>query len=171
MILDSNSIFNFTIRTLGTYLCFKSYSFNNLHNKYGSENILILFQFHTLRGLSFFPNTFANLTLNNSQNQLKIHSINPLNDPNPIINFAKDTFTTINSGLIILNFSEVTVIRFEKNSLKTNYLIHKIFFKDISLIDLSSLNYTLIKTKFYLDFDNIRYVKWYKQIVEDNNFK
>jgi len=167
MSLDSNSIFNFTIRTLGTFLCFKSYSFNNLHTKYGSENILILFQFYTLRGLSFFSNTFSNLSLNNPQNKINILSSNPLNDPNLIINFAKNTFSTINSGLILLNFSQATVIRFEKNSLKTNYLIHKIYFKDISLVDLSELNPSLIKTKFYLYFDNIRYVKWYKQIAEE----
>ncbi|CAF3680045.1 unnamed protein product [Adineta steineri] len=170
MLLDSHSIFNFTIRTLGTCLCFKSYSFNNIHSRYSSENILILFQFHTLRGLSFFSNTFSNLSLNNLQNQLKILSSNPLNDPNPIINFATDTFSTIHTGSILLNFSEVIIIKFEKNSLKTNYLHHKIFMKSISLVDLSTLNYTSIKTKFLLYFDNIHYVKWYKHMNEEKNF-
>jgi len=171
MKLDSNSIFNFTIRTLGTCLCFKSYSFNNLHTKFGSENILILFHFYSLRGLSFFSNTFSNISLNNLKNQLKIHSINSLNDPNPIINFAMNTFSTQNIGLIIFNFSEITLIRFEINSLKTNYLTHQIFFKDIAFIDLSTLDYNLIQTKFYLYFDHIQYVKWYKHISEENNFK
>ncbi|CAF0918508.1 unnamed protein product [Rotaria sp. Silwood1] len=168
MLLDSNSIFNFTIYTLGTCLCLKSYSFDNLQTKYKSENVLILFQFNTLRGLSFFSNTFSNLSLNSIDNQLKIFSNNPLNDPNLIINFAIDTFSTINNGSIILNFSEVILIRFEKNSLKTNYLNHKIFFKDISLVDLSALNYKLIKKNFHLHFDDIQYVKWYKQNIEEN---
>jgi hypothetical protein len=70
-----------------------------------------------------------------------------------------------------LNFSEITLIRFENNSLKTNYLSHQIFFKNIAFIDLSSLDYQLIKTKFYLFFNNIRYVKWYQQISEENNFQ
>jgi hypothetical protein len=169
--LDSNAIFNITIRTLGTCLCFKSYSFYNLHTKIESENILILFHFYSLRGLSFLEDTFSNLSLNNPTNQLKILSNNPLNDPNPIINFAIDTFSTENSGLITLNFSEITLIRFENNSLKTNYLIHQIFFKNIAFIDLSTLDYQLIKMKFYLYFNNIRYVKWYQQISEENNFK
>jgi len=169
MILDSNSIFNFTIRTLGTCLCFKSYSFNNLHTKSGSENILILFHFYSLRGLSFLSNTFSELSLNNQRNRLKISLNNPLNDPNPIINFAIDTFSTKTSGLITLNFSQITLIRFEINSLKTNSLIHQIYFKDISFIDFSSIDYNLIKTKFYLYFDNIQYVKWYTYISTEKS--
>ncbi|CAF3607020.1 unnamed protein product [Rotaria sordida] len=169
MLLDSNSIFNFTIHTLGTCLCLKSYSFDNLQAQYKSENVLILFQFYTLRGLSFFSNTFSNLSLNTIENQLKISSNNPLNDPNLIINFAVDTFSTINNGSIILNFSEIILVRFEKNSLKTDYLNYKIFFKDISFIDLSSLDYKLIKQNFHLYFDDVQYVKWYKQIIEENN--
>ena len=171
MLLDSNSIFNFTIRTLGTCLCFKSYSFNNLHTKSTSENILILFRFYSLRGLSFLSNTFSNLSLNKPQNQLKIISNNPIADPNPIINFATDTFTTKTSGSILLNISEGIVMRFERNSLKTNYLIHKISFKDISLVDLEELNQNLIKNKFHLEFDNIQHVKWYKHIGEEKGSK
>ena len=103
---------------------------------------LILFIFNTLRGLSFFSNTFSNLSLNNNQNQLKISSDNPLNDPNPIINFGKNTFSSINSGLITLNFSSTTIIRFEENSLKTDYLSHKIYFKDIIFIKVTTNNTT-----------------------------
>jgi hypothetical protein len=165
MSLDTNSIFNFTIQTLGTCLCLKSYTFDNLHQISESKNIQILLTFNILRGLSFFSNTFSNLSLNNSQNQLKIHSDNPLNDPNPIINFAQDTFSSINSGLIILNFSSITIIRFEKNSLKTNYLSHQIYFKDITLIDLSLLNSSLIKTNTNIHFTRIRYVKWFKKFM------
>ena len=168
---DSNSIFNLTIRTLGTCLCFKSYSFNNLQTKVGSENILILLDFHSLRGLSFLSNSFANFSLNHPTNELKILANNQLDDPNPMINFATDAFTTRTSGLITLNFTELTVVRFEKNSLKTNYLTHQIFLKDIALVDLSTLDYQLIQTKFKLFFDNIQHVKWYKQIPEEKNFK
>jgi hypothetical protein len=171
MILNSNSIFNFTIHSLGTCLCLKSYSFNHLHTKSSSENILILFRFYSLRGLSFLSNTFANLSLNNPQNQLKIFSNNPINDPNPIINFATDAFTTRNSGSIFLNISEAIVVRFEKNSLKTNYLNHRISFRDVSLVDFEGLNQSLIKTKLYLDFDNVQYAKWYKNIEQEKNFK
>jgi len=168
---DSNSIFNMTIRTLGTCLCLKSYSFKNLQTKFGSEDILILFDFYSLRGLSFLSNTFANLSLNNPTNELKILANNPINDPNPIINFASDVFSTRSSGLITFNFSEITLIRFEKNSLKTNYLMHQIFLKDMSLADLSTLDYHLIKTNLVFYFDNVQYVKWYKQIPEGKNLK
>ncbi|UJR36483.1 hypothetical protein I4U23_029206 [Adineta vaga] len=170
LFLDSDSIFNFTIRTLGTCLCLKSYSFNNLHTKPSSDNVLILFQFHTLRGLSFLSNTFFNLSLYNSKNQLRILANNPFNDANPMINFAKETFSTTNFGSILLNFSEVTVVRFEKDSLKTDYLTHQIYFKGISLIDLSALNANFIQKKFHLSFDNIRYVKWYEYISKEKNF-
>ncbi|CAF5048146.1 unnamed protein product, partial [Rotaria socialis] len=106
--------------------------------------------------------------LNNNENQLRIHSSNPLNDPNPIINFAVDAFsaatttttTTTNNGSIILNFSETIVIRFEKDSLKTNNFVHEIFLSDISFVDLSALNNKLIEKKFHLHFDDIQYVKW-----------
>jgi len=165
MSLDTNSIFNLTIQTLGTCLCLKSYTFDNLHQIFESKNIQILLTFNTLRGLSFFSNTFSNLSLNNPQNQLKIHSDNPLNDPNPIINFAKDTFSSIHSGLITFNFSSTTVIRFEKNSLKINSLSHKIYFKDITLIDLSLLNSSLIKTNMNIHFTHVRYVKWFKKFM------
>ncbi|CAF3334010.1 unnamed protein product [Rotaria socialis] len=174
LILNSHSIFNFTIHTLGTCLCFNSYAFHNLHTKPRSENALILFKFYTLRGLSFFSHTFSNLSLNNNENQLRIHSSNPLNDPNPIINFAVDAFsaaatttTTTNNGSIILNFSETIVIRFEKDSLKTNNFVHEIFLSDISFVDLSALNNKLIEKKFHLHFDDIQYVKWYKYSVEE----
>jgi len=165
MSLDTNSIFNLTIQTLGTCLCLKSYTFDNLHQIFESKNIQILLTFNTLRGLSFFSNTFSNLSLNNPQNQLKIYSDNPLNDPNPIINFAKDTFSSIHSGLITFNFSSTTVIRFEKNSLKINSLSHKIYFKDITLIDLSLLNSSLIKTNMNIHFTHVRYVKWFKKFM------
>jgi hypothetical protein len=144
MSLNTNSIFNLTIQTLGTCLCLKPYTFDYLHQISDSKNIQILLTFNRLRGLSFFSNTFSNLSLNNQENQLKIHSDNPLNDPNPIINFAKDTFSSINSGLITFNFSSTTVIRFEKNSLKTDYLSHQIYFKDITLIDFSILIYIFL---------------------------
>ena len=169
ILLETNSIFNFTLHTLGTCLCFKSYSFDRLHVKSNSKNILILFEFYSLRGLSLLENTFSNLSLNEEDNRIKILSNNPLNNPNPIINFASNTFSTLRNGLIILNFSHVILIRFEKHSLKTNYLSHKIFFKDISLIDLSEINDNLIKTRFDLYFNNIQYVKWYKKIIQENN--
>ena len=132
MSLDTNSVFNLTIQTLGTCLCLKSFTFDNLHQMFESKNIKVLLTFNTLRGLSFFSNTFSNLSLNSSSNQLSILSDNPLNDPNPIINFEKNTFSSINSGLIILNFSSTTVIRFKKNSLKTDYLSHQIYLKEYS---------------------------------------
>jgi hypothetical protein len=161
---DTNSIFNFTVQTLGTCLCLKSYTFDNLHQMSESENIKILLTFNTLRGLSFFPYAFSNLTLNHPQNQLKITSDNPLNDPNPIINFGKETFSSINLGFITLNFTSITVIRVEKNALQTDYLSHKIHFKDITLVDISSLNSSLIKTNLNISFDNVRYVKWFKPV-------
>jgi hypothetical protein len=168
---DSNSIFNLTIRTLGTCLCLKPYSFQNIQTKFGSESILILFDFYFLRGLSFLSNTFANLSLITPTNQLKILANNPINDPNPIINFAIDAFSTRNLGLITFNFSEITLIRFEQNSLKPNHLMHQIFLKDISFIDLSTLDYHLIRTNFILYFDNVQYAKWFKQIPEEKNSK
>jgi hypothetical protein len=167
MSLDTNSIFNLTIQTLGTCLCLKSYTFDNIHQISESKNIQILLTFNALRGLSFFSNTFSNLSLNHFENQLKIHSDNPINDPNPIINFAKDTFSSMNSGLITLNFSSTTVIRFEKNSLKTNYLSYKIYFQDITLVDFVLLNSSLIKTNMNIYFTHVRYVKWFK-IIEKN---
>ncbi|CAF3538169.1 unnamed protein product [Adineta steineri] len=162
MSLDTNSIFNLTIQTLGACLCLKSYTFDNIHQIPESQNIKILLAFNTLRGLSFFSNTFSNLSLNNAQNQLQISSDNPLNDPNPMINFAKDTFSSINPGLITLNFSSTSVIRFEKNSLQTDDLFYNIHFKDIILVDLSSFNSSSIKTDMNIYFDRVRYVKWFK---------
>lgn len=172
LLFDSNSVFNFTVHTLGTCLCFKSYLFTNLNTKPRSENVLILFKFYTVRGLSFLSNTFSNLSLNNNENYLKISSSNPLNDPNPIINFAVDTFSTISNGSIIFNLSETVVIRYEKNSLKTNYLTHEIFLKDISLVDLSELNYKIIKRKLHFYFDDVQYIKWYKSaVIEEQKSK
>jgi hypothetical protein len=168
---DSNSIFNFTIRTLGTCLCLKSYSFKNIQSRFGSESILILFDFYSLRGLSFLSNTFANISLFNPTNQLKILVNNPINDPNPIINFASDAFSTRNPGLITLNFSEITLVRFEKSSLKPNHLMHQIFLKDISFVDLSALDYQSIRTNFMVYFDNVQYAKWLKKISEEKNSK
>ncbi|CAF1651218.1 unnamed protein product, partial [Adineta ricciae] len=163
MLLNSHSIFNFTIRTLGTCLCFESYSFNNLQTKFASENILILFHFHTLRGLSFFSNTFHNLSLHNTQNQLRILSINPFNDVNPMINFAKETFSSATLGSILLNFSEITAVRFERQSLRTDLFTHDIYLKGISLVDLSTLNANFMQKRCHFSFDNIRYVKWYEK--------
>jgi hypothetical protein len=169
MSLDTNSIFNLTIQTLGACLCLKSYTFDNLHQTLDSKNIQILLTFNILRGLSFFSQTFSNLSLNNPQNQLKISSDNSLSDPNPIINFAKDTFTTTTKfGSIIFNFSSATVVRFEKNSLKTDSLSHKIHLKDITLVDLSLINSSSIKTNLNLYFTHVRYTKWFK-IIEKNS--
>ena len=159
--IDSNALFNFTIRTLGTCLCFKSYSFDHLQTNFNSENSTILFDFYTLRGLSFLSNSFANLSLNDRTNQLKILVSNPLNDPNPIVNFANETFSSQTStGLITLNFSEITIIRLETNSLSINSLLHQIFFKDITLVDLSTFTYGRTKKKFILYFDNVQYIRW-----------
>jgi hypothetical protein len=167
MSIDTNSVFNLTTQTLGTCLCLKSYTFDNLHQMYQSKNIKIFLTFNTLRGLSFFSNTFSNLSLNNPSNQLNIISNNPLNDPNPIINFAKDTFSSTNSALLTFNFSSTTVIRFKENSLKMDYLKYQIHLKDITLLDLSSFNSSLSKTNMNIHFDRVRYVKWFK-MVENN---
>lgn len=165
MSFENNSIFNLTIQTLGTCLCLKSYTFDNLHTISDSKNIQILLTLNSLRGLSFFPYTFSNLSLNHLhyQNQLKISSDNPFNDPNPIINFGKNTFSSLlNSNSIILNFSSTTIIRFEKNSLKTTLFSYQIYLKHITLVDLSSLNTTLIKTNLNIHFSYTHYVKWFK---------
>jgi hypothetical protein len=98
---------------------------------------------------------------------LIISSDNSLNDPNPIINFAKDTFTTTtttNFGSIIFNFSSTTVVRFEKNSLTTDSFSHQIHLTAITLVDLSLINSSLIKTNLHLYFIHVRYVKWFKVI-------
>lgn len=159
--IDSNALFNFTIRTLGTCLCFKSYSFDHLQTNFNSENSTILFDFYTLRGLSFLSHAFANLSLNDRTNQLKILVSNPLNDPNPIINFANETFSSqISTGLITLNFSEITIIRLESNSLSINSFLHQIFFQDITLVDLSTFTYGRTKKKFNLYFDHVQYIRW-----------
>ncbi|CAF2635239.1 unnamed protein product [Rotaria sp. Silwood2] len=168
MSLDTNSIFNFTIQTLGTCLCLKSYTFDNIHQMYEkSKNIKIFLILNNLRGLSIFSNTFSNLSLNTIENQLKIFSDNPINDPNPIINFEKDSLLSINSGLIIFNFSSTTIIKFEKNSLQTNYLFYNIYLKDITLLDLSLLNLNLFKTNMNIHFDYIFYVKWFQSIEKN----
>ncbi|UJR09612.1 hypothetical protein I4U23_013847 [Adineta vaga] len=167
MSLATNSIFNFTIQTLGSCLCLKSYTFDRIYSMMNSENIKIILTFNTLRGLSFFSNTFYNISLNNAKNQLKINSDNPTNDPNPIINFARDTFSSMNSGLITLNLSSTTIVRFENNSLRLDSLLHNIYLRDIVLIDLSSLNSNQIKTDMNIHFNHIRYVKWFKSI--ENN--
>ena len=60
-----------TIRTLGTCLCLKSNSFKNLQTKFSGEDILILFDFYSLRGLSFLSNAFANLSLNNPDESIE----------------------------------------------------------------------------------------------------
>ncbi|CAF3575153.1 unnamed protein product [Rotaria socialis] len=167
MSLDTDSVFNFTIHTLATCLCFQSYTFEHIHQIHESRNIRILFTLNNLRGLSFFTNAFSNLSLNHTENQLTILSDNPINDPNPIINFEKESFPSINSGLILLNFSSTTVVKFEQNSLQNNYLAFKIYLKDITLVDLSLLNFNLLKTKMTIHFDYVFYVKWF-QAVEKN---
>ncbi|CAF5184159.1 unnamed protein product [Rotaria magnacalcarata] len=159
MSLDTNSVFNFTIQTLATCLCFQSHTFEHTHQIHESRNIRILFTLNNLRGLSFFTNAFSNLSLNHTENQLTILSDNPINDPNPIINFEKESFPSINSGLILLNFSSTTVVKFEQNSLQNNYLTYKIYLKDITLVDLSLLNFNLLKTKMNIHFDYVFYVK------------
>lgn len=162
--MDSNALFNFTIRTLGTCLCFKSFSFNHLQTNFNSENSTILFDFYTLRGLSFLSHAFANLSLNSRTNQLKILVSNPLNDPNPIVNFGNETFASSSSststGLILFNFTEITIIRLESNSLSINSFHHQIFFKDITLIDLSTFTYGRTTKKFHLYFDDVEYIRW-----------
>ena len=167
MSFADNSIFNFTIHTLGTCLCLKSYTFDRLHPISNSENIQILFTLNTLRGLSFFPHTFSNFSLN----ELKISSENPLTDPNPIINFAIDTFSSTKSSSILFNFSSTTVIRFENNSLKINEFFHRIHFHDITLIDLSSIDSNSIKTNLNLHFTHVRYVKWFKTIEKTSKIQ
>ena len=57
--------------------------------------------------------------------------------------------------------------RLEKNSLKTNYLSYKIYFRDITLVDFVLLNSSLIKTNMNIYFAHVRYVKWFK-IIEKN---
>lgn len=156
---DSNSIWNFTLRTLGTCLCFKPYSFANLQAKVSSENVRILFHFVSLRGLSLLSQTFANLSLNHRHNQLEIFSINLLNDPNPIVNFASQSIQSQTSGAIQLNFSQITIVQFEKHSLNIKNLHCRFSFKDITYLDLSTLN---SNQHFY--FDNIQYINWYKNI-------
>lgn len=169
MQLDANAVFNVTIRTLGTCLCFNSYSFNNLRTKSSSEPSLVLFQFHTLRGLSFFAHAFANLSLRHAQSQLKIVSSNPFNDPNPMVNFAKDAFSTLDAGSVLLNFSEVIAVRFEQSSLSTNHLAHHVHLRSISLVDLSALTAHSIRTKFQLHFDHVRYVKWHELLADERH--
>ena len=129
-----------------------------------SENIQILLTFNTLRGLSFFSNTFSNLSLTTVRNELRINSDNPTNDPNPIVNFAKETFSSTHSGLITLNFSSTTILRFEKSSLQTDHLFHQIYMKDIILVDFSSLNTSQIHSDMNIHFDRIGYVNWFKSI-------
>ena len=164
MSLDSNTTFNITLRTLGTCLCFKSHAFDSLHSRPRSKHVLILFRFYGLRGLSFLSNTFSNLSLNSNENQMKIHSTNPLNDPNTIVNFAAQTFSAQSPGLIVLNFSEVHVVRFEQQALATKQLSHQIFLRETTLVDLSSLDYGVIQTRFHLHFDSVRHVKWSEEI-------
>ncbi|CAF1556954.1 unnamed protein product [Adineta ricciae] len=164
MSFATNAIFNFTIQTLGSCLCLKSHTFHHLHSMSNSENIQILLTFNTLRGLSFFSNTFSNLSLNTVRNELRINSDNPTNDPNPIVNFAKETFSSTRSGLITLNFSSTTILRFEKSSLQTDHLRHQIYMKDIILVDFSLVNTSHIHTDLNIHFDRIRYVNWFKSI-------
>ena len=166
MSVDSNATFNMTLRTLGTCLCFKSHSFDSLHTRLRSKHALIFFRFHGLRGLSFLTNTFSNLSLNHHENQLKILSTNPVNDPNTIVNFASQTFSTQSPGSILLNFSEVNVVRFEQQALATQQLSHQILFKDVALVDLSPIGYGGIQIRFQLTFDSIRHVKWSKEIPD-----
>ena len=157
---DSHAIFNMSVRTLGTCLCFQPNSFDNLKTLSRTRSALVLFQFYGLRGLSFLPSSFANLSFENEENQLKIFATNPLNDPNSIINFASNTFTSQSSGSLILNFSEVNVVRLEKNAVKSSTLRQQMFFRDITLIDLSAIDLKSIRKLLQIYFDQIRFVKW-----------
>ena len=164
--IDSHARFNFTLRTLGTCLCFKSFAFNNLQSKLNSENTLILFDFYTLRGLSFLSHTFANLSFHHPSHHLKIILSNPLNDPNPIVNLANDTFSSsTSSGLITLHFSEMSLVRLESNSLAFDSFNHQIAFRDISLVDLSTLDYGRTKKKFIIVWDNVQFIRWSSESI------
>lgn len=156
-ILENRSIFNFTIHTLGTCLCLKSFTFDRFSTRSINDDIRMFFNFNTLRGLSFLPQTFTNISLNS----LKISSDNPINDPNPIINFARKTFGSSQFTRIIFNFSSTSVVRLEKNALKTESISHEIHLRDITLLDLSSLNSSLIQSNFHLFFTHIRYINWF----------
>ena len=155
---DNRSNFNFTIHTLGTCLCLKASTFDRFYARSNyDEDIRMIFTFNTLRGLSFLSQTFSNVSVNS----LKISSDNPINDPNPIINFARDTFVSSQLKKVILNFSSTSVVRLENNALKTDSISHQIHLRDVTLLDLSSLNSTLIKSNFHLYFTHIRYIKWF----------
>jgi len=157
---DSNTIWNFTLRTLGTCLCLKSYSFANLQTKISSENVRILFHFVALRGLSFLSQTFSNLSLHHPTNQLQILSINSLNDPNPIVHFASQSIQSQTTGQIQMNFSQITIVRFEQHSLPSRNSIVRFSFKDIAFLDLSTLN-----SNQQFDFNRIQYIKWNSLVV------
>ena len=154
----THTIFNLTIQTLGTCLCFKSHVFDHLHQTRPSANIQILFTFYTLRGLSFFPHAFSNLSLDH---RLTIVSRNPSNDPNSIINLGKSTFSSSQPATIVLNFSSVAVIRFEDDALPTNHLSYQLHFEDVTLLDLARVNASAMATDLDIHFDHVRYVKWF----------
>lgn len=145
------SLLNFTIQTLGTCLCLKSHTFDSFYQQTINDQNRIHLTLNTLRGLSFLSQTFSNITLSN--NHLKISSTNPYSDPNLIINFASNSLPIGKGNFIEMNFSSTTVIRFEKN-----FHIKKIYFHDISFIDLSTSNLT--QTDLY--FSRIRYIKWFQ---------
>ena len=159
--LASDATFNVSMRTLGTCLCFRSHSFDSFHSEQRSRNVRVLFHFYGLRGLSFLSHAFSNLSLGESDsNQLTVLNHNPSNDPNTIVNFARDTFSSLSSGSILLNFTHVSVVRFENQSLQTNAFTHKIYLADITLVDLSLIDPNSIQAAFHVHFDHIRDVKW-----------
>jgi hypothetical protein len=167
MLLDSHAIFNMTLRTLGTCLCFKSYAFHSLHSQQRSQSTLFLLQFVGLRGLSFLSHAFANLSLNHYDNQLHILSNNPSNDPNSIVHFASNTFSSRTSGSIQMNFSHVNIIRWNPSALETVHIRHKITVKDVTFVDLSFIDVSRIQTVFHVSFDQIRFIKWSKSPVNE----
>ena len=154
---DQQSNFNFTLHSLGTCLCLKSSTFDRFYPRGNAENVRMMLNFNTLHGLSFLSETFSNFSLNS----LQISSDNSMNDPNPIINFAPNTFASTKLTHIILNFSSTSIVRFETNALKTNSIAYQIYLRDITLLDLSSINSTSIQNNFHLYFNHIRYIKWF----------
>ncbi|CAF0854193.1 unnamed protein product [Didymodactylos carnosus] len=163
IILDRHSKYNLTIKILGTCICLTSYSFSNLILKPFS---IFYTGFNNVRGISLFSYSFFNLQLN-INSKLIIESNNPVNDPNPIINIASNTFmnnigTTLlkNEGTINFNFNYVTLNRYDIDSLQMNF-IYIIKLKDIGLLDLSNLTTTVYQIKkLTILFNGVRYVKW-----------
>ena len=160
MFLESNAVFNMTIGAFGTWLCLKSYSFHSLQTPVHSENVLVYLEFFGVRGLSVLSHAFANLSLNHYRNHLQIHSINPFNDRNLVVNLAADTFSSKTPASILMNFSHIHLLHFEQKALPIDLIKYEIFLKDVNFVDLSFIEFDRIQSSFRFYFDGIRWIRW-----------